>query len=247
MPRKIYFSNEEKTQMAEFFENGMILSDIAEIFGYSVSTIRKNLLKVLSKEKHREIAKDHLKEGIKKAWEASAKLPRSEKQLKAVRENIKKAQEVAHSLPRSPNQLENLKKMHSLPRSENQFKAARENLKKAHNLPRSEKQKEQLKKVTETLAKGIWISNSEHRFFLMCLTKMFFLKDIKRQFYLEGLNHAFDFAIPSQKLLFEIDGDYWHSRPGRNERDIKIDNFAKSEGWFVLRFNDAKLKELGVI
>ena len=133
---------------------------------------------------------------------------------------------------------------------EHSLKISIENWKRASKLPRSEKQlknsKKAVKKMHNVNAKNhIWVSNPEHRFFLMSLSKMFFLKDIERQFYLKGLNHAFDFAIPSQKLLFEVDGDYWHSQ--NPERDLEIDNFAKSAGWSIFRFNDAKLKELEII
>ena len=193
---KINFSDKEKNQMASLFEDGMILSEIAKIFNYSTTPIGRTLIDFLGKEKYKEIAKEHLRESrlknLKKAGEVAWSLPRSEKQLKAVREN------------------------------------GRENVKKAH----------------EASAKGIWISSPEHRFFLICLSKMFFLKDIEKQYYLKGLNHAFDFAIPKFKLLFEIDGDYWHR--DRKERDTEIDNFAKSEGWTVIRFNDAKLRELEI-
>ena len=190
---KTNFSDKEKAEMTKFFEDGIGLIKIGKIFNYSYSTIRRTLIDFLGKEKYQEIAKEHSREGSKKGAEASAKLPRSKKQIKASQENVKKMQKAG----------------------------------------------------AEACAKGIWISNPEHRFFLMCLTKMFFLKDIERQYYLKGLNHSFDFAIPKFKLLFEIDGDYWHSQ--NPERDVKIDKVAKSEGWAVIRFDDAKMRKLGII
>ena len=207
------FSNEEKIEIAKLFENGMVLSKIAKKYNCSRSPIEKNLIEFLGEQKYKKIGKEHNREASKENLKMSHSLPRSEKQLKAVRENIKRAQEASATLPRSEKQL-------------------------AANL-------ENIKKAQETCVNGIWISNPEHRFFLMCLSKMFFLKDIKSQFYLKGLNHAFDFAIPSQRLLFEIDGDYWHK--DRKERDLEINNFAKNNDWTIFRFNDAKLKELGVI
>ena len=206
--------------MAKFFEDGMILKDIAKIFRCSHNTIRKTLINFLEKERYKKIAREHSRENQETIGRKLGKLPKkskTKKQIETSRENIKKA----HLLPRTPTQIENSR--------ENGRKTGRENLKKAH----------------EALAKGVWISNPEHRFFLICLSKMFFLKDIEKQYYLKGLNHAFDFAIPSQKLLFEIDGDYWHSQ--NPKRDVEIDNFAKSAGWSIFRFNDAKLKELRII
>ena len=189
-----------------------------------LETIRENL-----KKAHNLPRSEKQIEQLKNAQKASTTLPRSEKQIAVNLENIKKAQDVAATLPRS----------------EKQLAANLENIKKAHNLPRSEKQLENIKRAQEVAKNGVWVSSWEDKFYLKCLTKMFFLKDIEKQYYLKGLNHAFDFAIPSQKLLFEIDGDYWHSQ--NPERDIEIDKFAKSAGWFVIRFNDEKMKTLKII
>ena len=211
------FLDKEKIQMAKLYEDGMILREIGKNFNCPYSTIRKNLIEFLGEERYKKISKEHKRESIKRA----------------------------HNLPRSEKQIMQLEKLHSLPRSEKQLENIKKATEVAHNLPRSEKQLENIKKAHEACVKGIWISNPEHRFFLTCLSKMFFLKDIEKQYYLKGLNHAFDFAIPSQKLLFEIDGDYWHK--DRKERDVEIDNFAKSAGWSIFRFNDSKLKELKII
>lgn len=117
-------------------------------------------------------------------------------------------------------------------------------------LPRSLKQKEQIKnwqKAGQEATRELYVSSWEDKFFLICLTKMFFSKDIKRQFYLKGLNHAFDFAIPEFKILFEIDGDYWHNQSERKKRDAKIDNFVNDTDWILFRYNDEDLKKLEVI
>lgn len=51
----------------------------------------------------------------------------------------------------------------------------------------------------------------------------------------------FDFAIPSKKIAFEIDGGIWrkgggaHSRPKNIMRDIEKSNAAQLLGWKVFR------------
>ena len=247
------FSHKEEAQIADLFKNGMLLSEIAKIFTCSESPIRRILNDFLGKEQYQTITKEHLRKSsaknFKKAREASAKLPRNENQIKASQENLKKAWSLSRSEKQIEASRENFKGAsevsHSLSRSEKQKEQLKKAREVAATLPRSDKQKENVKKMHKALAQGIWQSSWEDNFFLKCLTKMFFPKDIERQYYLKGLNHAFDFAIPKSKLLFEIDGDYWHSKIP--ERDVKIDNFAKSEGWSVLRFNDEKLRELKII
>ena len=100
------------------------------------------------------------------------------------------------------------------------------------------------RKATEA-AKKVHISSWEDKFLEKHLERYYPIFKIERQYYLKGLNHAFDFAIPELNFLFEIDCDYWHK--DRKARDTEIDTFAKSIGWSVLRFNDAKLKELKII
>ena len=243
MTKKIDFSNSKKIKMIKLFEDGMSLIEIRKIFECSFSTVRKNLINFLGLENYKKIAKEHSQENARKIGR------------KYGQENVKKAQEVAATLPRSKKQRETSReigrKVGSLPKTEKQREASQENGRKSgrENIikyNKSKKARENIKKVHKFNAENHnWISNPEHLFFLKCLTKMFFLKNIKKQFYLKGLNHAFDFAIPSQKLLFEIDGDYWHK--DRKKQDTEIDTFAKSVGWSIMRFDDKKLKELKVI
>ena len=40
----------------------------------------------------------------------------------------------------------------------------------------------------------------------------------------------------------QIDGEYWHSRPGMPERDRKKDGYLKSHGYTVLRFPEAAIR-----
>jgi Protein of unknown function (DUF559)/NUMOD3 motif len=43
-----------------------------------------------------------------------------------------------------------------------------------------------------------------------------------------------DFAVPSARLLIEIDGEYWHSFPNMVARDRLLDLQATIQGWSVL-------------
>lgn len=38
----------------------------------------------------------------------------------------------------------------------------------------------------------------------------------------DGINHEFDFCVPSENLLVEFDGDYWHGNPEKHELTSKM-------------------------
>lgn len=44
-----------------------------------------------------------------------------------------------------------------------------------------------------------------------------------------------DFLVSSKRLVIECDGSYWHSLPGRREKDATRDAWLKSRGFDVLR------------
>lgn len=46
-----------------------------------------------------------------------------------------------------------------------------------------------------------------------------------------------DFAIPSQKLIIEIDGPS-HDRHSRMAKDIKRNSYIRKRGWVTLRFSN---------
>ena len=64
--KKIIFLDKEKTEIANLFENGMGLVDIAKIFECSFQTIQRNLIDFLGKEKYKKITKEHLREAGQK-------------------------------------------------------------------------------------------------------------------------------------------------------------------------------------
>ncbi len=58
-------------------------------------------------------------------------------------------------------------------------------------------------------------------------------------------NYFLDFAVYCMegKLDIETDGDTWHSNKERAKQDNFRDNYLKTEGWRVLRFNTHQVKE----
>lgn len=57
--------------------------------------------------------------------------------------------------------------------------------------------------------------------------------------------YTVDFAIEhnGRKVAIECDGLYWHSIPGRAERDEKRDKTLSDLGWTVLRFTDKDINK----
>ncbi len=52
--------------------------------------------------------------------------------------------------------------------------------------------------------------------------------------------HFVDFAIVSNRLAIEADGDYWHKD---KTRDLKRDNILEKQGWRVIRFSGTQIKK----
>lgn len=70
--------------------------------------------------------------------------------------------------------------------------------------------------------------------------------EYERQFFahVPGVGrHPWDFAVPSRRLLIEVDGCYWHGCdkcgypgvPGRPEKDAAQTRAAEESGWTVIR------------
>ena len=94
-----------------------------------------------------------------------------------------------------------------------------------------------------------WVSKPENQFYKQILRRKFNEQDIKQQYFLSGLNHPFDFAIPELKILIEIDGDYWHKQLHKIKRDVEINEFVwrTYPDWRFYRFDDSDLKRLKII
>jgi len=67
-----------------------------------------------------------------------------------------------------------------------------------------------------------------------------------QQYKLEGDGRPFDFFVPPN-LLVEVDGEYWHSQPGRKERDRAKAELAISQGFTFLRIKEREVKALGAL
>ena len=69
--------------------------------------------------------------------------------------------------------------------------------------------------------------------------------------FVQGRGHAFDFAIPDQGILVEVDGCYWHGCPEhysehnqeQRERDRRIGEALEDTPWILLRFWEHTLNE----
>lgn len=65
-----------------------------------------------------------------------------------------------------------------------------------------------------------------------------------QQYRIEGDRRSFDFFI-EPNVLVEVDGEYWHSRPGRAEQDKQKTELAKERGFTLARVPERAFKELG--
>lgn len=66
------------------------------------------------------------------------------------------------------------------------------------------------------------------------------------QYRFRGSKFVWDFAIPSLKLLIEVDGCFWHGCPrcgfeSRNGNDVLKNAFAKERGWALIRVKECEL------
>jgi hypothetical protein len=57
-----------------------------------------------------------------------------------------------------------------------------------------------------------------------------------------GKRFVVDFFVPARSLVIECDGSYWHSLPGRPEKDAKRDEWLRAHGYAILRLAEADIK-----
>ena len=50
-----------------------------------------------------------------------------------------------------------------------------------------------------------------------------------------------DFAFIPEKVVVEVDGEYWHSLPKTQARDKKKEGYVVREGWTMLRFSESQV------
>lgn len=63
--------------------------------------------------------------------------------------------------------------------------------------------------------------------------------------------YVFDFALPSLRILFEIDGEHWHpsrfrltsKQASRGISDKEKSDCAKAQGWMVMHISGSKVEK----
>lgn len=61
------------------------------------------------------------------------------------------------------------------------------------------------------------------------------------QFQINGKGHYYDFYLPTQNLIVEIDGDYWHSLIEQIERDVQHNQLAQANRYNLIRFKQSEI------
>lgn len=56
---------------------------------------------------------------------------------------------------------------------------------------------------------------------------------------IDGINHEFDFCVPSERLLVEFDGDYWHGNPMKHALTPKMKHQYRLDQSFTRAAEDA--------
>lgn len=76
------------------------------------------------------------------------------------------------------------------------------------------------------------------------ILKFYFPHSIKKQFKLEG--RFFDYIL-GDKILIELDGDYWHSKSKNKENDERKNQSARDCGYILLRIQEKEVKNIDVL
>lgn len=63
----------------------------------------------------------------------------------------------------------------------------------------------------------------------------------QRLFQITKDTHRYDFLI-YDKLIVELDGVYWHNKPKQKMKDMLHEQYAKDNGFDVIRFTDVEIK-----
>jgi len=61
--------------------------------------------------------------------------------------------------------------------------------------------------------------------------------NIIKQYIITGSYHPYDFYLPSENLLVEIDGTFWHSLPKQQVKDEEQVAFAINSGYNIIRID----------
>lgn len=63
----------------------------------------------------------------------------------------------------------------------------------------------------------------------------------ERQFQIEKGTHRYDFLLTEKNIIVEIDGEFWHSSEEQKTKDKSFENFAKVNGYKIIRFTDKQI------
>jgi len=70
------------------------------------------------------------------------------------------------------------------------------------------------KSVSEACSNRIQQKTLKEELNFLCKLQEFYGKEnVVHKFKIEGVNHEYDFYVPSHNLIVEYDGDYWHGNP----------------------------------
>lgn len=146
---------------------------------------------------------------------------------------------------RTEKHLEILRRLHRMPKTEKQLKASRRNGRKVGLLPKTEKHSENMRRVR--LLALYRRGQNRKELFLENILKSLFVNHYKftgdGSFIIGGCNPDF-INCNGQKKIIELDGDYWHSLPGRKNDDRRRDRIYRSFGYSILRVKEKQLKNL---
>lgn len=76
------------------------------------------------------------------------------------------------------------------------------------------------------------------------ILKFYFGNSIKKQFLLNG--KSYDYCLGG-RILIELDGIYWHSKPKAIMNDKEKDEIAKSNGFTLLRVSEKEVKNINIL
>jgi len=65
----------------------------------------------------------------------------------------------------------------------------------------------------------------------------------ERQYQIQKGTHRYDFILKGTNVLVEIDGEFWHCTEEQLQKDRSFEEFAKKNGYNVVRFTDKQMYE----
>lgn len=198
------------------------------------------------------VKKSH--ETQKKMYEKGELIPWN-KGLDITDDRVKKNIEKALS---NPNRGKNIsKKLSGVPKSKKHKEKISKNAKKRWSNPK-ERERQSHRRMLYIIENGFSVTSKLEEDFIKILENDLNLKedrDYHRQHYVRAIKSIFDFKISGEKILIEVDGDYWHCNPNTKYKEpiyeaqksnviqdkIKKD-WCDENGYKLLRFWETDIK-----